>query len=751
MDLQKILCRLTAGVFISLMIIAGLPLYVTSNMYSWQYNQDKAAGVARFISLVLGPLQAEAAAPRVICVPQTPTDLLVPHETWADKPTILKGVAKDENYENIPAGTYYWDFGDGTYSHPLPIIDSDNLGIQHTYAGSPDTLFIARLYVTDTSFFLDHFSTNSIDEYSVVDRGHNPHNSQQESGWYISDGYLRQDYSYGGGDTGGTLLLKNDLTASDITAALHIRGSDDDIVGIVLRYHDINNFYRACVSEQNQEAFIQKCEDGVFTTLASAFYDYRYNSSHHLSFSAVGDTLKLDINGYEIVRTTDSSHESGRFGVNCDDFAGFRANYFAAATGMSGEVGSDEYRVILKEKNLGVEVNKAIDDGLWHLYRARETVDDQYRWRNRSPDRTNSEYSGNATASCIQAFEIHGHVESGNPEEDPYAAAVYGGIDYLMTRLSTHNMSLQRNEDPDSNQNGIGLSAVDDRPVYETGAIMDALVASGTPDAIARTGGANVMGRRYQDIVQDMVDMYAWGQAEDEPGFGGWRYVWNSNSDNSAAQWAAIGMVAAERHFGCVVPQWVKDRNNYWLSNSYNGVGFGYRSAGNDWATTPSGMVQLAFVGREVTDPRWQTSEAHIADNWLTFLNQWDGLFSYGYYAFAKAMQLAIPDPVTHLSATGLDWYGDSREGMARHLVDHQSISGSWPGEDWLGNRLATSWNVIILARTLFNQPPVGVITIEPNPSAGQCNCLERPKILPHRSRQGDCLLFMGLRCRRRR
>ena len=76
---------------------------------------------------------------------------------------------------------------------------------------------------------------------------------------------------------------------------------------------------------------------------------------------------------------------------------------------------------------------------------------------------------------------------------------------------------------------------------------MDAFVASGTPDAIARAGGANVLGRRYQDIVQDMLDMFAWGQVDSGFSADGWRYSWNYDADNSASQWAAIGMIAAVR------------------------------------------------------------------------------------------------------------------------------------------------------------------------------------------------------------
>src|SRR5690606_34164587 len=117
---------------------------------------------------------------------------------------------------------------------------------------------------------------------------------------------------------------------------------------------------------------------------------------------------------------------------------------------------------------------------------------------------------------------------------------------------------------------------------------------------IATTGPANVIGRSYADIVQDMCDAYAWGQydADGAPG-GGWRYSWNEWPDNSACQWAAIGMIPAEREWGAVVPAWVKSRNDIWLTYSYSAASkwFGYTSTGagnnSSQACRPSGMVQL--------------------------------------------------------------------------------------------------------------------------------------------------------------
>ena len=64
------------------------------------------------------------------------------------------------------------------------------------------------------------------------------------------------------------------------------------------------------------------------------------------------------------------------------------------------------------------------------------------------------------------------------------------------------------------------------------------------PDELAATGPAEVIGRSYNDIVQDVVEALAWGQN----GNGGWRYDPNyGSSDNSVSQWPVIGLAAAKR------------------------------------------------------------------------------------------------------------------------------------------------------------------------------------------------------------
>lgn len=409
----------------------------------------------------------------------------------------------------------------------------------------------------------------------------------------------------------------------------------------------------------------------------------------------------------------------------------FTARLTVQNTG-TGETGSREYYVEIRDKTLPVEVNIAIDEALWYLFKAATRSGTQYYWNN---IRYGNHYD-NATASAVQAFLANGHLESGDQATNPYVEAVRGGIDFLLARLYAQSMSIQAGGvNPDSNGNGFGLSANSDHPIYETGSVMDALIATGTPNAIARTGNATyVLGRTYKAIVQDMVDMYAWGQWDYPYAgsyLGGWRYSWNSDSDNSAAQWGAIGMIPAERNWGCIVPQWVKDRNNTWLNYSFNPAGyFGYQNTGAArwYSTGPCGMVQLAFDGKPVTDTRWVASQNFIMNNWGSFIYAGNDARYYSYYAFTKAMRVALPNPVTHFT-NGFDWYGDNTQGLARILVNSQTASGNWPYDGWpyVGEQTAAAWNVIILGRTLFQGgSPVAVANAVPNPAvAGQTITLD--------------------------
>ena len=426
-----------------------------------------------------------------------------------------------------------------------------------------------------------------------------------------------------------------------------------------------------------------------------------------------------------------------------------------AVDGSMANAVTDNYLVKIESHNLDAKINVAIDNGLWYLYKTGSNASGYYHTLDGSPFMvwSYSSYYASPTASAVHAFQINGHKETGDFDEDPYAEYVEGGLNWLFNgyyyttsypMLRAYNIGvIHGSDDPDSRPNGKGIEVRDYgyRPVYESGIVADAIIASGTPNAdCGRDFDGDGLNETYGQVVQDMVDMLAWGQCDSYNAsyggyIGGWRYNWNDWPDNSACQWAAISMIPAEGPpWNCTVPAWVKTYNNNWLNYSFyqwnwDGTqylwgGFGYTSPSWGDALTPSGMVQLCFADITTSDHRWVKCERWFADGWKDRERDWlDRGIVYGYYSFAKAMRLAKPNPVVNFSAgyfAGLDWYrggsvgGANVMGMAEKIADHLVASSNW---NYYGTTLGTSWCVIILKPVLFAEAPVACFDADPNPS----------------------------------
>lgn len=380
---------------------------------------------------------------------------------------------------------------------------------------------------------------------------------------------------------------------------------------------------------------------------------------------------------------------------------------------------TDTFRVRIHERTLPVEVNMAIDRGLWHLHKRQQRTTsngvDVGHW-------TNGVSRAAATASALLAYQVHGHLEKADREEDPYVDDVARGLAGLMLDLRAIPISMQGPNNPDTNGNGLGIETVDARRIYVVGQVVDALVATQTPDLLTRTGGTNILGRRYLDIVIDCMDAYYWGQVDAGQPRGGWRYHWNrgtgaeSGSDNSASQWYAIGGIAVERAPGFVgsIPQFVREENRIWLTTSRRADGrFGYTSSdacAGAWddcvGTTASGLIQMVADQQVRTTPEWITSERFLATNFalLTSRNS-----IYGMFALAKAMRYALPGAVNLLDGT-LDWYADPARGLAQHLVRIQQSDGSWDsGNSNVADDVASAWALVILSSSIIEIAPIAV------------------------------------------
>lgn len=413
----------------------------------------------------------------------------------------------------------------------------------------------------------------------------------------------------------------------------------------------------------------------------------------------------------------------------------------------TSEHGSNTYKVTIRADNLASRVNIAIDNALWYLHSQMVRGTDAATG---TPTGTWTTCSGFSCygyqaidGSNTQAFEVSGHLQNG-PASDPYTEDVARGLAQVFTYLNTFavsaNQTVTYQGNPltigsDKNNNGYGIQNSQYPQHYQSGQLIDAIVASGTPNAIAPTGeiasgsSPGVVGRKYGDIVQDMEDAYIYCQDQATSEGGGWYYSCHGNGDNSASQWSAIGMIAAERGFGTLVDAHAKTWNTNWMAYSQMGDGeFGYQSSSPLWgpfATTPSGMVQLAWDGIGRGDSRWDTAETFYRDNFsstTTDANTNPKEYFYGMFSFTKAMNLHAPGgvltPITLLQSKTpgvkpIDWYSaqappngsDETDGVARTLVGYQNPAGYWYGNSYASSQypLETGWGVIMLRRTVFS------------------------------------------------
>ena len=421
----------------------------------------------------------------------------------------------------------------------------------------------------------------------------------------------------------------------------------------------------------------------------------------------------------------------------------------------NGETKTDIFRVIIQDKTLDVEANMAIDRGLWRLFKTTTftSVNGQpaLSWA--------GSYVDAVTAGAVQAFLVNNHRQFSDRLEDPYADTVTRAFNFLFAQLVPRAIGAQTAGNPDTNGNGIGIytNNTNGYYTYGLGHVADAIIASGTPNAVTVTGPANVIGRTYKDVATDIMDLFWWGQAESGGYRGGWGYSVQNNdnfSDNSLAQWPAIAGLAAKSVFGITPPvnvgqttSWVKTENLMWLNYSQNNTvgdsrmgSFGYAAPNqflevNGMATTPSGIVQLIFDDIPTTDSRFGRAMSYMADgsNWELMVNQGQPSSGnlYGFFAVAKSFRLAQPNAVTTISnalhgrppasTRSFDWYRSdpatptfaNPRGIARTILSRQQLDGSWFGTHSLPQHLATAYAVIILSPSIFELAPTAVCSVD--------------------------------------
>jgi hypothetical protein len=403
-------------------------------------------------------------------------------------------------------------------------------------------------------------------------------------------------------------------------------------------------------------------------------------------------------------------------------YAGNLGDKFVArltVTDTSGQTGTDQYLVEIKDgADLGVQVNVAIDEGLWRLHKdmVRGTFGDGTPygyWPYGNPVA--------ATSASTEAFEIQGSLPGGDASEDPYVETVQRGLNYLLHNLYSFPVGPDPTHcpqgDPDVNGNGLGLLSYG-HTVYESGMALMALSSSRCPGCNAATGVAT--GRSYFDIAQDMVDAFAYCQTDpSQDGYrGGGRYNCNSgDSDNSVSQWPVIGMESAEVNFGSTVPQFVKEELSLWIDYIQNDMD-GDGNDGGSGYTDPWGWVNVAktggllcemkFFGDTIAATRVQDAVQYIALHWLSDGEHLSANSYYAFYSVMKGFRLLGIKTINPINdPSGFDWYSDPADGYAQYLVGKQQVDGSWPPGYWSSHPLSSAWAILTLKKTVVQPGPV--------------------------------------------
>jgi hypothetical protein len=130
---------------------------------------------------------------------------------------------------------------------------------------------------------------------------------------------------------------------------------------------------------------------------------------------------------------------------------------------------------------------------------------------------------GDVARTGLAVLEFADHARELEPPTDPfdpgymYSGNVINGLNYILSRASIVDISVQPAGDPDTRDNAIGVywhgpEGIWDHPAYHTSIAMMAIAASEAPNRVVSGGICN--GWTYQQVLQYAVDYLAFCQSD---------------------------------------------------------------------------------------------------------------------------------------------------------------------------------------------------------------------------------------------
>lgn len=421
----------------------------------------------------------------------------------------------------------------------------------------------------------------------------------------------------------------------------------------------------------------------------------------------------------------------------------------------------------MEPRRMDVRADMAIDQALWFLH----TTMSRGTYADGAPGYAQA--YGYWTASDVKstcfpvaAFQKRGHRVSGDFARDPYVETVQRGLNYLVAGnlidvAIGDQVHAGLTDRPDLNRNGVGLRLGTD-DLFTTRGCSVVLAETGAPGWQTLVGvNTNVLGRTHRQLLQDVVERFAWGQTDSGTFRGGWGE--GTMNTTSATTWnggvlAVLPTLLAGEAMGAKTPPFVKSELPYFMTyarhaalDSLNGSwGFNGPSTFVNHRGAATGILFHNLLGNGSSHPQQQAALGFLYRYWEQRAydgTAWSGMLGEGLvmYAVATALRTASP-PIGRVveydyntsqqTSNGFDWYyqppGQTRESLSSNLVRRQAASGSWSdatGNDAASGAFATGLGVLTLLRDGTPQSPLAAI----------CDCSETYKANQPVSLDGRC------------
>lgn len=173
----------------------------------------------------------------------------------------------------------------------------------------------------ETILLLDEFAASDdggdpLQHYTIIDEG----SQNAPSDWRRGTGAVIQASSIGGGAGPafpGTQAVAGDATWTDYRVIVRLCSDTDQIIGVLFRYADADNYYRLSLNAQNNVWHLIKKANGSVTLLGSGAGSYSVGESFTLTVDAVGARLVGYLNGRRLFGVSDLDQSAGSVGLYC--------------------------------------------------------------------------------------------------------------------------------------------------------------------------------------------------------------------------------------------------------------------------------------------------------------------------------------------------------------------------------------------------------------------------------------------------